>query len=59
VLTRSRDESNERLTDSHPSLSPASIYEYLSNLFYGRRSKMNPLWNACIVGGWDKAKGEP
>lgn len=54
-----REEGNLSLTDSHPSLSPGNIYEYLSNLFYHRRSKMNPVWNACIVGGWDQNKKEP
>lgn len=47
------------LTDSHPNLSPAGVYEYLSNLFYQRRTKMNPVWNACLVGGWQKDKNEP
>lgn len=28
-----------------------NIYKYLSTVLYNRRSKMNPLWNASIVGG--------
>lgn len=35
------------------------IHEYLSRLLYNRRTKMNPLWNACIVGGFDSETGEP
>lgn len=31
--------------------------EYLTNVMYNRRSKMNPLWNAIIVAGFDD-KGE-
>ena len=46
------------LTDTHPAFSPQNIYTYLSNLYYGRRSKVNPLWNAILVGGWDKEKKE-
>ncbi len=36
--------------DGH-TLGPAEIHEYLKFLMYGRRSKMDPLWNAIIVGG--------
>jgi 20S proteasome subunit beta 7 len=36
--------------DGHP-LGPAEIHEYLSQVMYARRSKMNPLWNSMIVGG--------
>lgn len=54
-----RSEGALSLTDSHPSLSPANIYEYLANLFYARRSKMNPVWNAVLIGGWQKDKNEP
>ncbi|KAH3900803.1 proteasome core particle subunit beta 7 SCDLUD_002256 [Saccharomycodes ludwigii] len=37
-------------------LQPSYIFEYLSNVFYNRRSKMNPLWNAVIVAGLEKDK---
>ncbi|KAL6451313.1 PRE4 Proteasome subunit beta type-7 [Candida maltosa Xu316] len=30
-----------------------NVHEYLSRVLYNRRSKMNPLWNAIIVGGFD------
>lgn len=53
-----REEEALSLTDSHPSLAPAHVYNYLANLFYARRSKMNPLWNAMLVGGWDQVKNE-
>jgi len=36
--------------DAHE-LGPAEVHEYLSRLLYARRSKMNPLWNAILVGG--------
>lgn len=37
--------------DDHPTLGPKQIYEFLSNLMYARRSKMDPLWNAMLLGG--------
>ena len=36
--------------DKHE-LGPQEIHEYLSRVMYGRRSKMNPLWNSLLVGG--------
>lgn len=43
-------------SDGHE-LGPAEIHEYLSRVLYGRRSKMNPLWNSILVGG-KKDSGE-
>jgi 20S proteasome subunit beta 7 len=37
-------------------LGPAEIHEYLSQLMYARRSKMNPLWNSLLVGGYKDGK---
>lgn len=37
-------------------LGAPEIYEYLSRLMYGRRSKMNPLWNSLLVGGYKDGK---
>ena len=36
--------------DKHE-LGPQEIHKYLSRVMYGRRSKMNPLWNSLLVGG--------
>jgi 20S proteasome subunit beta 7 len=36
--------------DGHD-LGPKEIHEYLSQVMYARRSKMDPLWNAFLVGG--------
>ncbi|EGW32111.1 uncharacterized protein SPAPADRAFT_61193 [Spathaspora passalidarum NRRL Y-27907] len=33
-------------------LRAANVHEYLSRVMYNRRSKMNPLWNSIIVGGF-------
>lgn len=42
-------------SDGH-TLGPQEIHEYLSRLMYGRRSKMNPLWNSLLVGGFKDGK---
>lgn len=41
--------------DGH-TLGPAEVHNYLSELMYARRSKMNPLWNALLVGGFKDGK---
>ncbi|SRR6266550_2299413 len=41
--------------DGH-TLGPAEIHEYLSQVMYARRTKMNPLWNSLIVGGFKDEK---
>jgi 20S proteasome subunit beta 7 len=38
------------LQDGH-TLGPAEIHEYLSQVMYQRRTKMDPLWNSLLVGG--------
>lgn len=48
-------ETEEEIYDSdggHKLRAP-HVHEYLSRLMYQRRSKMNPLWNAIIVGGFN------
>ena len=32
---------------------PKDVLTYFARLLYRRRSKMNPLWNSLVVGGWD------
>ena len=36
--------------DGH-TLGPTEIHEFLSQVMYSRRSRMDPLWNALLVGG--------
>lgn len=42
--------------DGEDSLQPSHVFEYLANIMYNRRSKMNPLWNAIIVAGVEDNK---
>lgn len=39
-------------------LSASNIFQFLSNLMYNRRSRMDPLWNAIVVAGVEE-NGEP
>ncbi|KAI0776877.1 proteasome endopeptidase complex beta subunit [Trametes elegans] len=41
--------------DGHD-LGPAEVHEYLSRVMYARRSKINPLWNSLLVGGFRDGK---
>lgn len=34
-------------------LGTKSIYKYISNIMYNRRSRVDPLWNAYVMGGID------
>ena len=43
------------MEDGHE-YSPEHIYEYLSRFMYQRRSKMDPLWNSFVVGGYRDGK---
>jgi len=38
-------------------LYPEEIYNYLCRVMYGRRNKMNPLWNYIVVAGY--REGQP
>ncbi|CUM65334.1 uncharacterized protein PRCAT00002969001 [Priceomyces carsonii] len=40
-------------SDGGHNLKAPHVHEYLSKVMYNRRSKMNPLWNAIIVGGFN------
>ncbi|KAK6457918.1 B-type subunit of proteasome [Scheffersomyces xylosifermentans] len=42
--------------DGGHNLRAPHVHEYLSRVLYNRRSKMNPLWNAIIVGGFNDDK---
>lgn len=48
----------EQAGDGH-SLTPPQVYAYLSRTMYGRRSKMDPLWNALVLGGYDQKTSAP
>ena len=44
--------------DGH-SLSPEQVYAYLSHTMYERRSKLDPYWNALVLGGYDARANAP
>lgn len=41
----------ELLGDGH-SYSPKAVHSWLTRVMYNRRSKMNPLWNTVVIGGF-------
>jgi 20S proteasome subunit beta 7 len=43
--------------DGHK-LTPAQVYAYLARTMYDRRSNIDPLWNALVVGGFDSKTNE-
>mmetsp|Transcript_31794 Transcript_31794/g.95551 ORF Transcript_31794/g.95551 Transcript_31794/m.95551 type:complete len:264 (+) Transcript_31794:756-1547(+) len=47
---------NIEWSDGHP-IEPRSVHTYLTRVMYGRRSKMNPLWNTLVVGGFSDGQG--
>ena len=57
LIFRSRHSTSEEILEDGHALTSSQIYEYLSNLMYSRRSKMDPLWNAFLVAGVEK--GQP
>ena len=38
---------------------PKDVLTQFARLLYRRRSKMNPLWNSLVVGGWDEVERRP
>ncbi|KAI0084374.1 proteasome endopeptidase complex beta subunit [Irpex rosettiformis] len=46
----------EHTAGDHHELGPAEIHEYLAQVLYSRRTKMDPLWNSLVVGGRKDSK---
>ncbi|XP_070622412.1 proteasome subunit beta type-4 [Erythrolamprus reginae] len=44
------------LGDGH-SYSPKAIHSWLTRIMYNHRSKMNPLWNTVVIGGYSHGEG--
>jgi len=42
---------NEFSAQDDHSLGPGEVHEYLAQIMYARMTKINPLWNAFLVGG--------
>uniref|UniRef100_A0A8C4Z7Y3 Proteasome subunit beta n=2 Tax=Gadus morhua TaxID=8049 RepID=A0A8C4Z7Y3_GADMO len=45
----------ELLGDGH-SYTPKALHSWLTRVMYNRRSKMNPLWNTVVIGGFYKGE---
>jgi len=46
----------DAVNDDGNKLSSKSIHAYISRVMYNRRSKMDPLWNSLVVGGFSNGK---
>lgn len=46
---------NEEWADGH-GLAPQSVHTYVTRVMYNRRTKMNPLWNTLVVGGYSNGQ---
>lgn len=44
------------LGDGH-SYSPKAIHSWLTRVMYNHRSKLNPLWNTVVIGGYSHGEG--
>merc|ERR1711998_174124 len=42
--------------DDGGEMSPSQIHSYLSRVMYNRRTKVNPLYNQLVIGGYDAKK---
>ncbi|KAJ1954162.1 Proteasome subunit beta type-7 [Linderina pennispora] len=46
-------ETRELCMDDDQTLGTKSVYKYISNIMYNRRTKVDPLWNSYVVAGLD------
>ncbi|KAJ3232351.1 Proteasome subunit beta type-7 [Chytriomyces hyalinus] len=44
-------ETKEKYIDDGHHLGPVNVFEYLCQVMYARRTKVNPLWNSLVVAG--------
>ncbi|CAJ0956196.1 unnamed protein product [Ranitomeya imitator] len=48
---------DEELVGDGHNYSPKAVHSWLTRVMYNRRSKMNPLWNTVVLGGFYKGEG--
>ena len=46
---------SDSLDDGHK-YTPSSIFSWLTMVMYNRRTRINPLWNTVVVGGYHDNK---
>lgn len=46
---------SDSLDDGHK-YTPKSLFSWLTRFMYNRRTRINPLWNTAIVGGYNEDK---
>lgn len=46
----------EECLEDEINLKPSSLHCWLTRVLYNRRTKVDPLWNNIIVGGWQNGK---
>ncbi len=46
---------SDSLADGHQ-YTPSTLYSWLSTYMYNRRTKIKPLWNTIVVGGYHDNK---
>lgn len=44
---------SESLDDGHH-YSPKSLFSWLTRVMYNRRTRINPLWNTVLIGGYEE-----
>lgn len=57
-ITRLLEELQTEEAYDNSTLNAKSLHTYLTKVMYNRRSKVDPLWNAILVAGFDEA-GKP
>ena len=46
---------SDSLDDGHQ-YTPQNLFSWLTRILYNRRSRINPLWNTLVVGGYNEDK---
>jgi len=50
---------DDQIASDGTSMSPKAMLNWLTRVYYNRRTKIDPLWNQVVVAGFDKQSGQP